>query len=93
MRTEDDSFEKAVKVYKALGEPTRLRIVQLLCEKKVLSCTEISDQLSPVANSTLSHHLKQLKESGLVQFYNKGTYHYYQCCEKTLQSYAPNLLR
>lgn len=92
MSIEKDSFEQAVKVYKALGEPTRLRIMQLLCQTNALSCTEIGDRLSQVANSTLSHHLKQLKDCGLVECYNKGTYHYYRRCTDTLQTYAPSLL-
>lgn len=40
MSADSHSVKEAVKVYKALGEPTRLRIVQLLCKHKELSCTE-----------------------------------------------------
>ncbi|WP_306573002.1 helix-turn-helix transcriptional regulator [Bacillus sp. AFS031507] len=48
----------AVKVYKALGESTRLQIVKLLAGQSELACLEMAHQLKVPANSTLTHHLK-----------------------------------
>jgi DNA-binding transcriptional ArsR family regulator len=85
----DNSFIKeAVKVYKALGEPTRLSIVNLLCEHKELSCTEIGERLN-FQGSTLSHHLKQLADCGLLELSRKeGTYHFYHVNQDTLKRHV-----
>lgn len=90
---DNPSLQEAVKVYKALGEPTRLQIVQLLCHEKQLSCTEIGERLNHTAGSTLSHHLKQLTDCGVVEISKSGTYHYHRICEEMLRRYAPALMK
>lgn len=52
--------------FKALAHPARLAIVRLLAERDECVCGEIVDDL-PLAQSTVSQHLKALKEAGLVQ--------------------------
>ncbi|MCB9728718.1 MAG: winged helix-turn-helix transcriptional regulator [Deltaproteobacteria bacterium] len=51
---------------KAIGHPLRVRILRLLVEKNRCVCGELVDEL-PVAQSTVSQHLKVLKDAGLVQ--------------------------
>lgn len=51
---------------KALAHPARVQIVRLLARRGTCICGEIVDEL-PLAQSTVSQHLKILKESGLVQ--------------------------
>ena len=51
---------------KALGHPARVRIVRLLLGRDTCSCGEIVEQL-PLAQATVSQHLKVLKEAGLIQ--------------------------
>ena len=51
---------------KALAHPARLAIVRLLAERDECVCGEIVDDL-PLAQSTVSQHLKALKEADLVQ--------------------------
>jgi ArsR family transcriptional regulator len=60
--------ERLAKGLKALAHPARLAIVQILAEREECICGEIVDDL-PLAQSTISQHLKALKEAGLV----KGT--------------------
>jgi ArsR family transcriptional regulator len=50
----------------ALGHPARVAIVRFLKQKGVCVCGEIVDAL-PLAQSTVSQHLKTLKEAGLIQ--------------------------
>ncbi|OPA76685.1 transcriptional regulator [Paenibacillus selenitireducens] len=90
----DDNLEiqQAVKIYKALGEPTRLKIAQLLTEEVNLCCSEIKDKLESVAGSTLSHHLKQLTDCGLLDLRKEGTYIYYRVNREIARKYAPYLL-
>lgn len=49
-----------------LAHPLRIRILQLLASRETCVCGEIVEEL-PVAQSTVSQHLKILKEAGLVQ--------------------------
>jgi len=53
---------------KALAHPARIAILKVLAEKNECICGEIVDVL-PLAQSTVSQHLKELKNAGLI----KGT--------------------
>ena len=56
----------------ALGDPVRLQIVQKLAENGELTCSDLD---CAVAKSTMSHHFKILRESGLVSTRKEGTQH------------------
>jgi len=84
--------QQAVKIYKALGEPTRLKIALLLKEESDQCCSVLGDKLQTVAISTLSHHLKQMAESGLLTFRKEGTFIYYSLDKEVAAKYAPYLL-
>lgn len=58
--------EELAKLAWALAHPARVKIVQLLIARASCVCGEIVDEL-PLAQSTVSQHLKILKESGIVQ--------------------------
>lgn len=58
--------ELLAKLTWAIAHPARVRIVRLLLSRTSCVCGEIVDQM-PLAQSTVSQHLKILKESGLVQ--------------------------
>jgi len=51
---------------KALAHPARVAILQLLLKKKSCICGSIVDEL-PLSQSTVSQHLKELKEAGLIK--------------------------
>ena len=51
---------------KALGHPARIAILQYLAENKSCVCGDIVDEL-PLAQSTVSQHLKELKQAGLIK--------------------------
>lgn len=51
---------------KALGHPTRVQILRLLLRRASCVCGDIVDEL-PLAQSTVSQHLKVLKEAGLIR--------------------------
>ncbi len=51
---------------KALGHPARVAILQILLKKDGCMCGEIVEEL-PLAQSTVSQHLKQLKAAGLIR--------------------------
>ncbi|MEW9702198.1 ArsR/SmtB family transcription factor [Paenibacillus sp. SI8] len=92
MVEEKADVRQAVKVYKALGEPTRLKIALLLTDESHLCCSAIAGKLESIAGSTLSHHLKQLTDCGLLDLRKDGTYIYYSVNRDIAQKYAPYLL-
>ncbi|MCS3669104.1 ArsR family transcriptional regulator [Salinibacter ruber] len=61
-----DADRRLAQAFKALGHPARVAIVRLLAERDECVCGEIVDDL-PLAQSTVSQHLKALKEVGLIQ--------------------------
>jgi ArsR family transcriptional regulator len=62
-----DFDEDELAVYaKALGHPARVAIISLLMRRDGCICGEIVDEL-PLAQSTVSQHLKKLKSAGLIR--------------------------
>ena len=53
-------------IAKALSHPARIKILKILSEMDVCMCGEIVDLL-PLAQATVSQHLKELKRVGLIQ--------------------------
>jgi ArsR family transcriptional regulator len=51
---------------KAVGHPARVQILRLLVRRETCICGDIVDEL-PLAQSTVSQHLKVLKEAGLIR--------------------------
>lgn len=63
--------ERLVQMLKALGNPIRFRIMQTLAERQVCITQEIVDT-TPLAQSTVSQHLKVLREAGLIDGETEG---------------------
>jgi len=57
---------RLAKYAKALAHPARVAILKLLASKQTCQCGDIVDEL-PLSQSTVSQHLKELKEAGLIQ--------------------------
>ena len=56
---------------KAVGHPVRVQILRMLAHKEAHKCSHIVDEL-PLAQSTVSEHLRILRAVGLVQANEKG---------------------
>ena len=63
-------------MFKAMADPTRRRILQLLSEKN-LSAGEIAEELQ-ITPAALSYHLKLLKSADLVSEYKEKNFVYYE---------------
>ena len=61
---------------KALSDPTRLKIVQLLNQKQALCVCDIISELDQ-PQPTISRHLNQLKQIGILESERKGTWIWY----------------
>lgn len=62
----DEADEELATLSKALGHPARVKILRILMRKNACICSDIVDEL-PLAQSTVSQHLKVLKEAGLIR--------------------------
>ncbi len=76
-------------VFKALGDPVRLRLVSLIGahqggEVCVCDLTTAFDLSQP----TISHHLKVLREAGIITSERRGTWVYYRLVPAALQRMA-----
>lgn len=90
--SKDTDREAALaRVYQALGEPTRLRIVRLLAQHEGLSCGEMTERLG-INCSTLSHHLALLHDAGLVGRHKRGTFRIYTVHREVVDRFAPAAL-
>jgi DNA-binding transcriptional ArsR family regulator len=58
--------EELALLCKAAGHPARVQILRLLVRRDVCVCGDIVDEI-PLAQSTVSQHLKVLKEAGLIR--------------------------
>ncbi len=57
---------KTARYAKAMGHPVRMFVLELLSNQSCCYSGDLSDEL-PIAKSTLSQHLKELKDAGLIQ--------------------------
>jgi DNA-binding transcriptional ArsR family regulator len=60
------------KYAKALSHPARIAILNVLIKRQACICGDIVDEL-PLSQSTVSQHLKELKEAGLIKGDIEGT--------------------
>jgi ArsR family transcriptional regulator, arsenate/arsenite/antimonite-responsive transcriptional repressor len=66
-----EADDELAKLAKAIGHPARVRIIRMLSRKEAKVCSQIVDEL-PLAQSTVSEHLRILKEAGLVRSSQDG---------------------
>jgi len=81
------SDEGAFLVARALAHPARKRILQLLGEREGCYCGDLCEDL-PLAQSTISQHLKILREAGLIEGSAQGTSVCYCVVEEQLHRFA-----
>lgn len=74
-----ESFQTISEIFKQLGDPTRVRIFWLLChyEECVLNISAMLEMSSPA----VSHHLRQLRSSGLIVSRREGKEVYYKAAD------------
>lgn len=73
--SEEDAARLAP-AFKALGDPVRLRMVSMIAAQPELCVCEITPAFD-LSSGTISHHLKLLREAGLVGSERRGTFVYY----------------
>ncbi|HEY0697701.1 MAG TPA: metalloregulator ArsR/SmtB family transcription factor [Micromonospora sp.] len=74
----DEAAASLARGFKALGDPVRLRLLSLIASRsggEVCVC-ELTDAFT-LTGPTISHHLKVLREAGLIDCQRRGTWVYY----------------
>ncbi|WP_207950079.1 ArsR/SmtB family transcription factor [Nocardioides ochotonae] len=82
-----EEAQRLARTFKALGDPTRVRLLSLIAaqpEREACIC----DLTEPVGLSqpTVSHHMKQLVDAGLVVREQRGRWAFYRLVEDTLNA-------
>ncbi|MBV9690981.1 MAG: winged helix-turn-helix transcriptional regulator [Ktedonobacteraceae bacterium] len=81
--TNEEALMQA-RLLKALADPTRLRILSLLSRHQEQVCVYDIVATCRQEQPTISHHLRILREVGLVDFNKKGLWAYYYICHEVL---------
>ena len=91
--------ERLVGIFKALSDPTRFDIFRLIAAQDAPICAcDVVDRFD-VSQPTISHHMKVLRDAGLVSVSRRGVWAYYAAdpralalLRESLDSFAPSLL-
>ncbi|WSQ06820.1 metalloregulator ArsR/SmtB family transcription factor [Streptomyces sp. NBC_01231] len=91
---DEETATGLARVFKALGDPVRLRLLSMIASRDggeicVCDLTPAFDLSQP----TISHHLKLLKQAGLIDSERRGTWVYYRLLPATTDRLAAVLTR
>lgn len=76
-------FEPAAELLKAIADPYRLTMLATLAASDHEVCVCDFTEALPLNQPTVSHHLRTLREAGLVTCERRGTWVYYQLAAET----------
>ncbi len=82
----DDSLQNLAKFARVISHPARLAILKYLAETKTCISGDISDHL-PLSRTTVSQHLKELRDSGLIHGTVDGLKINYCLCGETIGTF------
>ena len=84
----DEEAEATAELFKALGDPARVRLVNLLAQGDGSVC--MCELIEPVGLSqpTVSHHMKKLVEAGLVEREQRGKWAYFSLRRGAVETLA-----
>ena len=71
-----DAAVQLAPLFKALSDPVRLRLLSLIASTNEVCVCDLTDAFD-VTGATISHHLRVLREAGLVDCERRGTWVYY----------------
>ena len=87
-----DQAEVLSQRFKALGDPVRLRLLSLIASHEGgEACVCELTVGFPVSGPTISHHLRVLREAGLIEGERRGTWIYYRVLPEALQTLSQAL--
>jgi ArsR family transcriptional regulator len=81
------------RIAKALSDPRRFEILEVIAESGMELCCGAVVERFPVAQATISHHLKELVDAGLVEARSEGQFKYLSARSDVLEEYTSELRR
>jgi DNA-binding transcriptional ArsR family regulator len=87
-----DGSDELVEVFKALSDPTRLRLVKLLGGGQSLCVNALARRLG-VTQSAVSQHLRVLRQAGLVTGVRQGSFIHYALRTDRLKTYRKRIAK
>jgi len=78
------------RIAKALADPRRMEIFEVIAGVSEMSCGAIADRF-PVGQSTVSHHLKVLVDAGLVRVRREGQHGFFSAQPNAIEAYIEQL--
>ena len=87
----DGRLTSAAALFKALSDETRLRIVRTMARSQCELCECNIVPLFGLSQSTISYHLKVLREAGLVESEKRGLWSYYRVNPRVLMTAVKTL--
>ncbi len=83
-------LKQIVKIAKALADENRFKIFTTISERGEIACKEITSKFN-LTQPTISHHLKVLLESGLIDFRKEGQWSFFFVNKNVLDKYVSSL--
>jgi ArsR family transcriptional regulator len=85
----EDAAAGLARVFRALGDPVRLRLVSLIgAHQGGEACVCDLNAAFSLSQPTISHHLKVLREAGIIDSERRGTWVYYRLIPAALERMA-----
>jgi ArsR family transcriptional regulator, arsenate/arsenite/antimonite-responsive transcriptional repressor len=88
----DRQSREAVRVARALGDPTRFDLLRHIAERGEICCRDLTSLLK-LSQATISHHLRILSEAGLVTSRRAGQFSYFRVRPGALRAHGRSLTR
>jgi ArsR family transcriptional regulator len=80
------------RITKALADPQRLAILERIAANKEVACAALCEQF-PVSQATISHHIRELTNAGLVRMRRQAKFVFYQLESETWAEYLAEMQR
>jgi Predicted transcriptional regulators len=85
-----DELERYTAIFTAMGEATRLQMVQMIDEAGEMPCTALVERLG-IAKSTVSYHIKILAHAKLISVRKQGRNYFYTTRRDVIDEAMPGL--
>jgi Predicted transcriptional regulators len=84
--------KEAVRIFKALGDATRYRIMKMLMERGELSCADFDNEFK-LSKPAMSHHYRILENAGLIETRKDGLHIYIRARAELVEKFLPNFTK
>jgi DNA-binding transcriptional ArsR family regulator len=88
-----DEIEKLADIFKALSDPTRLRLIKSLTRNEGALCVNALSHMLGVTQSAVSQHLRVLRQAGLVRGERRGNFVHYLLEKDVLEKYKNRIVK